>query len=382
VASPLSATGTGTGVDGRVIGRVARRNIDPHSRENIVRVVARHEMDVEPLTGYAAVLFEGPASSECDEPFIQHFESLAFLKDDYVAVVEPHTGLVRVLYRADSQHNFLFATERCSSYCVMCSQPPRDIDDSGAAEELLRIVELIPDQPQHLGITGGEPTLLADGLVQVIRSLRDRLPGTAVTMLSNARLYCYRDFVAKLADIAHPSFVTSVPLHGSEASTHDFVAQARGAFDQTVQGLYNAARCKLGVELRVVLHRPTITSLESIVEFIYRDLPFVQHVALMGLEPMGFARTHRDPLWVDPADYVSELEHAVQYLMYRRVPVSLYNLPLCVLPKELWGFARQSISDYKNIFLGECSNCRVRAYCSGFFQSVGQQYSRSLHAVL
>jgi His-Xaa-Ser system radical SAM maturase HxsC len=263
----------------------------------------------------------------------------------------------------------------------MCSQPPREVQDSHAAAELVSIIKLIPDQPEHLGITGGEPTLLGDGLASVLAALAQRLPTTAVTMLSNARTYSDESFVQTLAAVRHPSFVTSVPLYGDTAPAHDFAVQVKGAFDQTVAGLYNAARNGLAAELRVVLHKQTIPVLCGIVEFVYRNLPFIQHIALMGLEEMGYARANERLLWVNPTDYRNELEAAVRFCWYRRIPVSIYNLPLCLLPRALWSFARQSISDYKNVFLDECAECVVQQECAGFFRSSEPRYRGALRPI-
>ncbi|RZM18807.1 MAG: His-Xaa-Ser system radical SAM maturase HxsC, partial [Pedobacter sp.] len=38
-------------------------------------------------------------------------------------------GNINTLYRVNSPHNTLLATERCNSNCLMCSQPPKDKDD-------------------------------------------------------------------------------------------------------------------------------------------------------------------------------------------------------------------------------------------------------------
>ena len=109
--------------------------------------------------------------------------------------------------------------------------------------------------------------------------------------------------------------------------------------------------------------------------------PFVNHVALMGLENMGYVKKNWDLLWVDPLDYADLLEEAVRHLFYRRLNVSIYNLQLCVLPRSLWPFARQSISDYKNIYLDECAACDVRENCGGLFQSSATRHSRGINAV-
>src|SRR6187402_2397851 len=115
---------------------------------------------------------------------------------DYLSVgdmvrLNPRSGEVRTLYRRESRHNFLFFTDRCNSRCLMCSQPPRDIDDSYLVDDILRMIPWMAKDTGELGITGGEPTLLHDRLIAVIESAKANLPTTSLHMLSNGRLLSY-----------------------------------------------------------------------------------------------------------------------------------------------------------------------------------------------
>jgi MoaA/NifB/PqqE/SkfB family radical SAM enzyme len=94
-----------------------------------------------------------------------------------------------------------------------------------------------------------------------------------------------------------------IPIYSDIAARHDFVVQAKGAFDQTIRGIINLKRCGVPVELRVVIHRQTADRLPQLARFLARNLPFVDHVALMGLEHMGYVKINFDALWIDPADY-------------------------------------------------------------------------------
>jgi His-Xaa-Ser system radical SAM maturase HxsC len=264
----------------------------------------------------------------------------------------------------------------------MCSQPPKKVDESDNVEDHLKHIDLIQNIPEYFGISGGEPTLLGDGLIEILERLKARFPDTPLLMLSNGRMYSYEDFVIKVAAVNNPNFITAVPLYASTAVAHDYVVQAKGAFDQTIQGLYNAALHGLKIEIRVVLHRQTINGLLDLMDYIYRNLPFVDHVALMGLENMGYVKKNWELLWIDPVEYADTIEQAVKFLWYRKMNVSIYNLPLCVVPKSIWSFARQSISDYKNIYLSECDQCNVKEHCSGLFQSGEQKHSIGIKPVL
>lgn len=94
-------------------------------------------------------------------------------------------------------------------------------------------------------------------------------------------------------------------------------------------------------------------------EFITRNLLFVSHVALMGLEMTGFTRANLDDLWIDPADYKAELSKAVGILDRAKIRTSIYNSQLCLLDRSIWQFAAQSISDWKQEYMPECGGCRV-----------------------
>ena len=156
----------------------------------------------------------------------------------------------------------------------------------------------------------------------------------------------------------------------------------RGAFDETLNGIYNLAERHEAIEIRMVLHAQTIDRLSQFAEFIWRNMPFVKHVTFMGLEPMGFAKANREILYVDPAEYRDRLETAAWYLHDRGIRTSIYNTPLCLLSRSAWVLARQSISDWKNTFAPECELCSVRDQCSGFFKSAGAEWrSKSIHPI-
>src|SRR5262249_9691135 len=150
----------------------------------------------------------------------------------------------------------------CNSNCLMCSQPPKDVDDSYLVDENLQLIELIPEPPEHLVITGGEPTLLGDGLWRIVERLRDRLPNTRILMLSNGRRFSRLNAAQHLAALDHQGLRVAVPVYADYPQLHDYIVQARGAFDQTVVGLHNLARCGISIEIRVVLHALTISRLE------------------------------------------------------------------------------------------------------------------------
>jgi His-Xaa-Ser system radical SAM maturase HxsC len=305
-------------------------------------------------------------------------DSLAHLDAGDIVLVDGESGRIRTLYRQVSSHNALFVTEDCNSNCLMCSQPPKP-----GAESLLNIclrtVELLRSQPPaHLGITGGEPTLLGEGFIRLLASLKANLPDTVVTALSNGRGFADAALADAIADVGHPGLRFTIPLHADVPDVHDYIAQAKGAFTETVAGFYNLAARGLDCEVRVVLHAQSVPRLGALAEWIWRKLPFVSQVAFMGLENMGYVRKNWEQLWIDPLDYADDLRKAVKHLYRRGIDVSIYNLPYCVLPPQLWGFARQSISDHKQVLIEECRGCDAAPHCAGLFISGAERHSRGI----
>jgi His-Xaa-Ser system radical SAM maturase HxsC len=288
---------------------------------------------------------------------------------------------VRTLYRRNSSHNTFLVTERCDNYCVMCSQPPRDVDDGWIIDEILETIPLIDPGTKELGFTGGEPTLLRDRFLEVLSSCKSNLPSTAIHVLSNGRSFADGSFAQKWANVQHPDLMVGIPVYSDISTEHDYVVQADGAFDETLRGILNLKRLNQRVEIRVVLHRHTCFQLPRLAEYIARNLLFVDHVALMGLEHMGFAKANVDNLWIDPSEYQAELKAAVRLLEFAGMRTSIYNHQLCVLDRSLWRFAVKSISDWKNEYHAICDPCAERTRCGGFFASSVSRPSANLHAL-
>lgn len=364
------------GVSNRLVAKITDTPI-AERRENYFLIVDAITSDLD-WNGYAGILTKQlPETEKIHIPWIGGFNDMEMLKPGYIISVE-QSGVTHVIYRPESRNNTLFATGRCNNNCIMCPQPPTDSADAGWLESHLRFIELLDDSLERLCITGGEPTLLGEGLIDILRKASVSLSSTELYMLTNGRQFVDEKYVKKIAAIPNLKLFCAIPIYADVAPLHDYIVQARGAFSETVKGLYNLARYQLPVEIRIVLHKQTIPRLLPLVEFIYRNFPFVEHVALMGLENMGYVKNNWDMLWIDPVDYQDELDAAVRYLHYRQMAVSIFNLQLCVLKPELHSFARQSISDFKNIFLQQCNDCAAKNSCAGLFKSSETRHSRGI----
>lgn len=374
---PLRTRGKAHWIEAPLVKRITR---SPEADSSDALILEPTEPVTETLSaGVVLSPSELPKHPHTARPGIYGCARLDHLQDGDVVAVHPN-GLVETLYREESPHNALFITDRCNSNCLMCSQPPKDRDDLDHLFHLnTQLIPMIPKTIGELGITGGEPTLLGNRLYHLLRQLQIELPDTEVHMLTNGRMFAWKEWAWKLGELNMRRLMLGIPLYSDYGAHHDFIVQAKDAFSQTMLGLYNLAKVNQRLELRIVLHKQTIERLPKFARFIYKNLPFVEHVTFMGLEYTGYTPFNDAVLWIDPVEYRNELAEAVHYLDDYGMNVSIYNLQHCLIPEDLWKFSRPSISDWKRTYLDECQGCALLDQCGGVF-ATSQKYSDHIQA--
>jgi His-Xaa-Ser system radical SAM maturase HxsC len=346
-----------------------------------------HDFDAAASAGFVAALLIGDSADALPHGnalprMVQVPSKFDYLGDGDILGFHPVSRRFRTLYRRTSAHNSFLVTDRCNHYCLMCSQPPKDVDDSWILQEIRQALPLVDKQTRSMAFTGGEPLLDWQDFMAVLSDCRDVLAQTAIHVLSNGRAFASTEVVKAWAGVRHPNLTVGIPIYAAVDSIHDYVVQAKGAFDETVLGVLKLKDKGQRVEIRVVLHAITAPRIAATCRWLARNLPFVDHVALMGLENTGFAIANDELLWIDPLDYRDQLAEAVQVLAASNVRVSVYNLPRCVLARSVWPYAAQSISDWKRGFVPKCDRCNEKPRCTGFFTTGRPHYSRGIEPIV
>lgn len=296
-------------------------------------------------------------------------EELKHLAPGDVIRIVPLRKELQVLYKRSSSSNVLFITGNCNNNCRTCPQPPSTKSDDHLFDICMGLIPLISKETEFLGITGGEPTIKPNYLLEVLRLIKKELPLSNIMTLTNGRMFNYLTLARDVASIGSDNMSWGITLFSDLSDVHNQIAGAKYAFDQTIRGILNLHRYKQSIEIRIVILKQNYKRLIQIAKFICRNLPFAGHVAFMGLEPMGYAKKNYRELWIDPEDYSIELFNAIGMLEAFRIPVSIYNIQHCRLIPELRQYAKQSISDWKMEYIEECSRCSMKHECSGIFSS-------------
>lgn len=271
-------------------------------------------------------------------------------------------------FEIESNSNVLFVTDQCNNHCVMCCQPPKMRDDIDYYfKKNLVLIKTAPKETKNVCITGGEPTLAGDKLFDLIQIVREELPDTDIQILSNGRAFTDHSFAHQLKEIGGEKIFVGIPLHSDYAGDHDRIAGSKGAYTETMLGMYNLADEGIPIELRIVINKMNYQRLPQMAEFIFKNLYFVDWTAWMGMEDTGYATKNNQYIWIEPIDYIPQLCSAVKILSEWDLPTSIFNIPLCLLPSEYHQYAAQSISDWKTRYLDNCDTCALKENCCGLF---------------
>jgi His-Xaa-Ser system radical SAM maturase HxsC len=374
-------------LQGPLFGKVVT-SFDDLSEGAILFLRDPHDALLPPLEHVAAVICASTdirlsaLKMQTETPVVVVEPELIFTAGDIITVST--RGRIHRQFRALSQNNAFLVTEVCNNLCVMCPQPPKPtamVDHVEIERRIVQTIKLIEERhlPDSLCITGGEPTMLEDGLIRIVERIADRAPQTLIHLLTNGRYLSHEPYTARLAVAANHQLLAGIPLFGHVADIHDYVVQSEGAFGQTVSGLLNCYRHGINVELRVVLQKNTVQYLVALAEFIARNLFFVKHVALMGMENMGYAKLNRDQVFIDPWDYKDALSEAIGIFELYGIEARVFNLPLCVVNPDTHQYCAQSISDFKNSWHPACEQCVKRPACCGFFSSTTDKFYLTQH---
>lgn len=296
-------------------------------------------------------------------------ENLPVLDDGDIVRYDEASCRLEVVFEVNSNTNSLYVTNACNSRCQFCPQPSTS-DDGSLYDAAMDVIRLVNKAGEQVNVTGGEPTLSRSRMLSLLEYAANKWKDTKLCLLTNGRalkdsLYVEEIFKVRSAD----SINFGIPLYADSAVVHDSIVGVSGAYSQTIKGLYNLACMRAEIEVRFVVSRLSYKRLPRLVEFVGRNLPFINRIAVMGIEPTGYCRERWTDFWIDPEDSAEELSTAAAIADNYNITLFLYNMQLCCLPSALRKIACVSISEWKRVYISKCDACPMRNSCGGFFAS-------------
>ena len=257
----------------------------------------------------------------------------------------------------------ILLTTICNQMCVMCPQHLND-DFENHDEVLLAFIHNINKiHCKEIYITGGEPFIKSNLVDEIFKNTRRQ----HITILTNGT------FMPSESVLASGRVTLCVPLYASFDSLHTIITGGIN-FYNVVKNLMDISIYRIPIELRFVITKQNYQNMLDFAVFVTRNLPFVVNIAFMGVELMEQGFCNQEEIWISPQKMIPFLIQAVQYLKTFDMPVSIYNIPHCMLPEEYHELTFKSISSWKRSYFDFCSKCRYSKSCGGFFESCVDRY--------
>lgn len=264
-----------------------------------------------------------------------------------------------LLFRIENRELTFFVTSKCNHHCIMCPQQ-LDIDSSDNDLILQRVIDNLDyDMFDEICFTGGEPLLKMNLIEQVVQKAPEKI---FISILTNGSILPSEIILKSLR------CKLCVPLYAPFDELHNKMTGSK-SFYKVIENLMKISKYETLIELRFVMTKLNYNCLEEYARFVWRNLPFVQDVAFMGMELTAEAHKNKDELWINPEEYIEPLEKAVSYLDCCGVTTWIYNLPFCLFDEPYRRFLVKSISPWKIQYLPKCDTCNMKAECGGMFFS-------------
>ena len=268
-------------------------------------------------------------------------------------------GKNHLLFRIENKELTFFITSKCNQRCIMC---PQQLDIDPIDNDL--IVQRVIDNLDYevldgICFTGGEPLLKMQFIEQVVQKAPEHVD---ITILTNGTIMPSEIILKSLR------VKLCVPLYAPYDELHNKMTGS-SSFYRVIENLMKISKYETLIELRFVMTKLNYGCLEEYARFVWRNLPFVQDVAFMGMELTAAAHKNKDELWINPEKYIEPLEKAVSYLDCCGVTTWIYNLPFCLFDESYRRFLVKSISPWKIQYLPKCETCNMKAECGGMFFS-------------
>jgi len=255
-------------------------------------------------------------------------------------------------------------TFKCNNNCISCIlTTTKNFDIPVPLDQIKNVIDNIDEKDDYFGVSGGEPTLRKE-FFDILRYARKKHPNLYIFIVSNGRMFSYKNFTKKLVDLNLGNFMVAVALYGHNKQIHEKITRAENSFNQTVQGIKNLLSFDIPVEVRTVINKINYKFLPHIAKFIVNNFSSMQRVVFVNMKYTGNAIKNKDKVFVKETDIVPFAEKAVDILLKNDINTKLYHFPLCIIKKKYWDLAKGITKDKRELcFVPQCKKCKMKKEC-------------------
>lgn len=200
-------------------------------------------------------------------------------------------------------------TKACNNHCIFCLDEDMQDGHMVPYDDIINDLKLgIRERCERAVLSGGDPTIHPD-LIKIIKEASN-IGYKHIQLISNGRMFCYKDFLAKAVEAGLSEITFSV--HGYNAAVNDKLTGVKGSFVQTITGLKNALSVKgLIVNCDIVVNKMNVKKLSHMISFLHSL--GVYEFDVLNLIPFGRAWKNWDKLYFDCFEHKDDLMKAFDY---------------------------------------------------------------------
>lgn len=262
----------------------------------------------------------------------------------------------------------IIIAKKCNNHCLVCYIKKDSFCNNPSLNEILNRLKRYNMRKQEINIidlSGGEPTLNKN-LFKILKDIRRLFPATEIALLTNGRLFFYKNYVEQFVDLNIKNIKVTIPLHAHTPSLHDFITQVKGSFEQTTQGIKNLLDRNIWVELRVIINKFNYRYLKDLSFYILTNFSNILYLVFIAMNLSKNVLENK--VIVTYTEFVPYLKEAIERIN-NRLRIKLYHFPLCIIDSKYWGLIYKSIEEYKLIFLPQCNGCLYKRKCMGVLKT-------------
>ena len=330
--------------------------------------------------------------NQCDLIFCSSLKQKKMLdklfgKNQRTCYVQDVNSQLESLYKnlqKDEGHRLFYKIGHlCNSKCLYCVAGEA-IDQFIDLKDLKKELESKAADYDSITFTGGEPTLHPKfyELMTIAFYL-----GYKIEVQTNIRLFSSKRFTDKLRKF---NIKVNVCINSSRQDVFDLIADAKGAFKQTVQGVRNVINAGIEIETKIVIVNYNFDHLREIVKFV-QSLS-IDSVMLVFPTPMGFAMKNFQQINPRYSDALPFVHEALEWGINNNMRMKTENIPGCLLnekyhkynseyhsrqntldgiylnvPKGLYNCKTERVEEQKQSVSG-CKDCPYSYRCEGVYK--------------
>lgn len=183
-------------------------------------------------------------------------------------------------------------TSKCNNKCIFCLDGDIKNKFHKSLPQIKQEFDLgLKEGCTRLILSGGDPTIHPN-FIDIIK-LGKKKGYKKIQVITNGRMFYYKSFLNNAIKSGLNEITFSI--HGHTKELHDSLTSIKGGFEQTIQGIKNALKSNLIVNVDIVLNKKNVKYFPEIIHFLL-ELG-IREFDILQIMPFGNAINNKEILF-------------------------------------------------------------------------------------